>query len=242
MTSRPVVLFDIDGTLVDHRHAERAGALAFREAHPELHDLEAEAFAHLWHDTTEAHIGRYFRGEIGYEEQRLERMRALFAHVGRTPTDHEARASFAVYAATYERSYRLFPDVEGCLANLADAGARLGIVTNGVSRSQIGKLLATGIARRFGLVVCSGDLGIAKPAPRIFEVACRRMDCAAAGALYVGDSLETDALGSAATGMRGVWLDRDRTGRLAEGVQVIRDLGEVPALLAAAERSGACVA
>ena len=30
------VLFDIDETLLDHRHAEQAGALAFQKLHPEL--------------------------------------------------------------------------------------------------------------------------------------------------------------------------------------------------------------
>lgn len=241
MTARRIVFFDIDGTLVDHRHAEKLGALAFRNAHPELHGLEPETFARLWHDTTEEHIVRYFRGEIGYEEQRLERMRALFSHVGLTPSDREARSSFAIYAATYERSYRTFPDVDGCLAALA--GARLGIITNGVSRPQIGKLLATGIAGHFGLVVCSDDVGTAKPARRIFEVACNRMDCRPEDAVYVGDMLETDALASADAGMRAVLVDREGSAQVQDPrVRVVRDLQELPGILDAADRASAFVA
>ena len=55
---------------------------------------------------------------------------------------------------------------------------------------------------------------------------------------YVGDRFETDALGSAAAGMLGVWLDRAAHATDAEleraaraGVRVIHSLDEVPALL-----------
>jgi putative hydrolase of the HAD superfamily len=55
---------------------------------------------------------------------------------------------------------------------------------------------------------------------------------------YVGDRLHTDAIGAAAAGMAGIWLDRHRRASADElraagnaGVHVIQSLSEVRELL-----------
>ena len=207
--SRPrAILFDLDGTLLDHGHAERMGAIAFRYAHGDLFAMGDEAFVALWHATTEKHIDRHFAGEIGWREQRILRMRDIFAHARRPVplTDDEALAAFTDYVAAYERSWRLFDDVVPCLDALS--GTRLGIVTNGEPDPQTRKLATTGILERFETVICSGAEGVAKPAPSIFHTGCARMGCDPADALYVGDRLETDARAARRAGLAAVWLDR----------------------------------
>ena len=56
---------------------------------------------------------------------------------------------------------------------------------------------------------------------------------------YIGDRLETDAIGAAQAGMRGVWLCRDRdasaeeeVGAAGANVDILHSLSELPALLA----------
>ena len=92
---------------------------------------------------------------------------------------------------------------------------------------------------RFDHVIASEEVGVAKPGARIFEVAVEAFGVAPGEAAYVGDRLETDALGAVAAGLTGVWLDRagaatpDELERAAvAGVFVVRGLDELPGLLA----------
>ena len=121
------------------------------------------------------------------------------------------------------------------LAALAQAlpGAALGIVTNGEGEPQRAKLAAIGVADHFPVVIASAEAGVAKPDPAIFALACERLGVAPHEAAHVGDRLDLDAHGAAAAGLRGVWLDRRRTGDAAAGVTTIATLHELPAALAA---------
>ena len=89
-------------------------------------------------------------------------------------------------------------------------------------------------------MIASGDVGFAKPDARIFALACERFDVHPAQAVYVGDRLETDAVGAAGAGLTGVWLDRSGAGAVDEvaahgpaaGIPTITTLAELPGLLA----------
>jgi len=87
---------------------------------------------------------------------------------------------------------------------------RLGIITNGELDYQTAKLERLGIRDRFEHVVASGDVGVSKPDPRIFQLAVEQFgaDAAVGSAAYVGDRLHTDAVGAASAGLTGVWLHR----------------------------------
>jgi FMN phosphatase YigB (HAD superfamily) len=64
--------------------------------------------------------------------------------------------------------------------------------------------------------VFSQDVGVEKPDPAIFAVACSQAGCAPAELVHVGDSLATDVAGANAAGAVSVWLNRhgveNRTG------------------------------
>ena len=57
-------------------------------------------------------------------------------------------------------------------------------------------------------VVVSAEAGVAKPAPEIFDLALRRLQCSAERAVIVGDSPETDIAGAVRAGVRAVLIDR----------------------------------
>jgi putative hydrolase of the HAD superfamily len=118
--------------------------------------------------------------------------------------------------------------VQPCLDALSDHA--LGIVSNGSARQQRMKLEQTGILSRFAVVVGSEDVGEGKPSPAIFLAACRQLGRRPEECVYVGDRLAADARASAAVGMRGIWLDRGRSGTPC-GVEVIHSLADLPAKL-----------
>ena len=77
-----MIFFDIDGTLLDHAAAERAGALALRERHPALAAMAPDRFVERWHALAEEYVDRFLAGELSTPEQRRARLRALFVEAG----------------------------------------------------------------------------------------------------------------------------------------------------------------
>lgn len=211
------VLFDLDDTLFDHRGAAAAGVGG---------DVD------LWFALEEEHYHRYLAGELGFQEQRRERVRAFATQRGQTVDD--PAAWWDAYHARYTAAWTLHPDALPCLSALGDR--RAGIVTNGDLAAQTLKVEAVGLGHL--PLVASGELGFAKPDPRIYHEACRRLGVPPSATLYAGDRLHTDALGAASAGLRGVWIDRSGTATAAEraeaaasDVPIIRTLDALPALL-----------
>ena len=200
-----MIFFDLDDTLFDNRGAEWAAAIEFYQFHTGIFPQSPEEFAYNWHEITEKHYRRYVAGELTFLGQRRERLREIFAH-DRVLSDAEAGELIAWYFEAYARHWTLFPDVAPCL----DALSRfeLGIITNGTSRQQRQKLVATGLMDRFSVVAVSEEIGITKPDPRIFLKACTLAKADPARCWHIGDNFEADVEGSLSAGLRGVWLDR----------------------------------
>ncbi len=102
-----------------------------------------------------------------------------------------------------ELALRITPDRE-LLEALRELGVRcqLGLVSNGGSRSQRAKLRAAGLEGLFGAaIVVSGEVGLEKPDPEIFLLACRRLGREPGECLFVGDQELLDGVGARAAGM-----------------------------------------
>jgi len=227
-----LALFDLDETLFAHREAVRAGiADVLARDYPAV---DATAHQDRWDDLEEHHYSRYLTGELDYLGQRRARARGFLEPFGVTLDDTAAEQWFEDYLHGYRSAWSLYSDTLPCLERLAAAGIRTGIITNGELDFQLAKIVATGLDGRFEHIVASGELGITKPDARIFEHACALFDVPPAEALYVGDRLATDALGAAAAGLLGVWLDRDSVATPDElaraasaGVRVIHSLNDL---------------
>ncbi len=85
---------------------------------------------------------------------------------------------------------------------------KIGLITNGPSHIQRRKIERFSLAERMDLLVVSGEFGIHKPDPAIFEYALTQLDVASDEALFVGDLLEHDLRGAAAAGLPFVWFNR----------------------------------
>ncbi len=97
------------------------------------------------------------------------------------------------------------------LTALDEACVPWGIVTNGSSTSQLGKIRKLGLADRARCIVISEEVGVRKPDAEIFRLAAGRLGLAAGDILFVGDHPEADVVGAANAGMRTAWLHRGRT-------------------------------
>ena len=84
------------------------------------------------------------------------------------------------------------------------------VVTNGTVAQQERKLRHTGLDREVAGWVVSEGVGLRKPDPAIFQVAAARAGQSLAGAMMIGDSAQADVGGARAAGVRAVWLHRGR--------------------------------
>jgi len=122
------------------------------------------------------------------------------AEVGH-PSDDDARRLFEVYTAARFAATRPFAGVPDLLNDLKGR-YQLGVVSNG--NTYPGRVGLGGI---FSFVILAQDCGIAKPDPRIFELALNKCGRSAAQVVHVGDSLESDVQGANGCGIRSVWLN-----------------------------------
>ena len=87
----------------------------------------------------------------------------------------------------------------------------------------------TGILELVDGVVTSAEVGAAKPDPRVFERALAIAGVEPGEALHAGDKVDNDVEGARAAGVRAVLVQRE--GDPPAGVEAIRSLRELPALL-----------
>ncbi len=228
------VLFDLDGTLIDHR---AAAAIALRTSLGRPGQADSAEPANLevrWFSLERSHMDAFLAGKCTFAEQRRQRLREFLPELGISPgSDRELDAWFAGYASTYEANWAPYGDVEACVAELlsSDVHPKLGVLTNGEHTQQCAKIDRCNLRKYFADVLVSEDLGYAKPARECFVEACRRLRVAPQETVYVGDMVNVDARAATSAGLYGVWLERNGT-RSDEYHPRIESLAEVPTLVA----------
>jgi putative hydrolase of the HAD superfamily len=122
-----------------------------------------------------------------------------------------AEHAFEVFfAARHELEF--FPEVVDALRRLATRYPLLAL-SNGNA-----EIARTALAPWFHGAISAREFGVGKPDPRIFHEACRRLGCAPAEVLHVGDDLELDVLAARSAGLQAYWLRRE-PGDPAEAVE-----------------------
>ncbi|WP_063729353.1 HAD family hydrolase [Streptomyces sp. RTd22] len=205
------VLFDLDGTLLDHDAASDAAVAATVLAQGDLPGVEPAQIVRWWRELETSAMDRYLAGEVTFQEQRRLRVTGLAERCGLGRwSDEQADAWFVRYLACYESEWRAYPDALPALRSLADRPERLqlGVVTNGDADQQRRKIARIGLADWLPHVTASSQAGAAKPEPAIFRSACADLGLPVERVVYVGDRLRTDAKAATEAGLRGVWLDR----------------------------------
>jgi putative hydrolase of the HAD superfamily len=158
----------------------------------------------LWaafHDIPEYAPSR--TGRLGDAHYRAGVARALARHLG---TEGAQRL-----LGEWDRAQRGEPHVEPEMATLLGrlrGRVRLGLLSN-AGAGAARRLAEVGVAALFDDVVCSGDVGLAKPDPAIYRLAASRLGVEPSEAVFV-DDMERNVAGAAAAGMRAHLHHRSR--------------------------------
>ena len=221
------IFFDADGTLFDYDAAEAA---ALRGAF-ECCELPFETRIGARYSEINAAIWREFElGEIHQDELKTLRFDRLFEEVG-------LRCEAAVFSGHYlqilGRQTTLLAGAEEFLRSLP-GGLRLLLITNGLAEVQVPRFAESSIRDCFSEIVISGEIGLAKPDPAIFDFAFERIGRPARDrVLMIGDNLGSDILGGVNYGIDTCWYNPagQTNGHQVEPTFEIRELDEILDLL-----------
>ncbi|MDX8045869.1 HAD family hydrolase [Gracilibacillus sp. S3-1-1] len=222
-----MIFFDIDGTLLDHDRAEKLAAVDFHKQYYLQLNVDEKEFVQKWFQLSHQYFDLFLQKQLSFAEQRRLRIKGIF---GQQLSNQQADDLFQEYLLYYKRNWSIFDDVIPCLENLQQAGHRLGIITNGEKAQQLEKLQTVGIETYFEHILTSSEVGVAKPTPKIFHIACKQANVNTAECYYIGDRLKTDAEASQKAGMFGIWLNREQK-ILETDVKQLQQLAELVGLL-----------
>ncbi|WP_111807981.1 pyrimidine 5'-nucleotidase [Aeromonas allosaccharophila] len=194
------VLFDLDETLLDFPVAE---ALARTLT---IYGVEADNAAMAqYHTINHGLWQQYNDGEIDATALQQTRF-ALFAQ----QIDADPMAMNNTFLA---QIVALSMPLEGVLDTLQQlrSKVRMGIITNGFSVPQRGRLGKLGWSEWFEPLVISDEIRVTKPDPAIFQHTLSLMGQPdPARVLMVGDNPKTDIAGAAAQGLATCWYNPER--------------------------------
>ncbi len=175
-----LVLFDLDGTLVDSA-PDLAGA---------LNDLRAElSLAAVPYERLRPRVGTGARGMLGA---------GLDVHPGDEAFETLRERFLNLYEQRMTRLTRPFDAVQRLLGGLERKGLRWGIVTNKAERFALPLVAALGLDLRAAAVVAGDTTPHAKPHPAPLLEAARRAGVLPVRCVYVGDDLRDVQAGRAA--------------------------------------------
>jgi putative hydrolase of the HAD superfamily len=220
-----MIFFDIDGTLIDHKKAEFIGVNCFYEEYSNLFELGVNDFYNYWCIISDKHFMQFLKGEISFDQQRINRIKDVFSLSGIELSDYEANEKFMVYLHHYEESLLPYDDVLPCLNKLKNI--RLGIISNGDLKQQTLKLSKIGFGGVFEVIVAASDVGVSKPDTGIFKIACEKAKSNVRDCYYIGDDLQIDILPCIKAGMKGIWINRNNVQQTYDGIKMIRTLEEL---------------
>ncbi len=223
------VIFDLDDTLIDHASAIRDAVKALYAERPELADKYPDegSFERAWIEVQDKHYPSYLRGSLTHAEQKILRIRELWQPLSNL-SEEQCFNIYDHFQLLYAQKWQVFPDAVPCLENLFPL--KLGLITNGYE-NQRRKLELDELHKWFQIVVISSEVGMAKPDPRIFKMACAALGVSPGEAIYVGDLYDLDVQGAQGAGLFPVWLRRKADHIETPGVQTIRSLNELSSLI-----------
>ena len=183
------VIFDLWQTLVpwDLDEANR-----FYDQMADAVGVEQARFREIWH------AGRRER-EIG---PIADYLRALIAELG---VDGDLDGLIELRRDWAKRTLVPRPDALETLAELRRRGHRLGLIS--VCSEDVPNVWDdTPLAGTLDETIFSCDVGVSKPDPRIYEIACERLEVEAAECLFIGDGANDELPGAERVGMTAVQL------------------------------------
>ena len=204
-----LVLFDLDGTLVDKDH--RSKALA-KTRYTAIRRLAGEEAAKRWAYYSGVDIDSFTVDENGplSKAPRNEDLTVATTAIwlnGLNWFKAKEIATEAYRMADLEQSQsyksKLIPGTEDALKKMHATGLQLGIATNGSGKTAREIMTYNRVEGLFDVYIGADEVAEGKPEPDLIIEACRRVGLKPSMSVYVGDEL-VDAVAGTGAGVAGI--------------------------------------
>ena len=225
--TRPIVLLDLDNTILDFNKAEHKalGRALSAQGLPFSDEIAAR-----YHMINARHWEMLEDGILTRAEVLVRRYEALFRELG---VAGDAQRTQALYEGFLAEGHWFMPGAEALLEALSGK-ARLFICSNGVQFVQDGRIASAGIAPYFEKIFISEHMDGNKPERRFFESCFREIPgFDRARAIILGDSLTSDIRGGRNAEILSCWYNpqgKENPGSIRPDYE-IRELAEFAGLL-----------
>ena len=212
------IFFDLDHTLWDYDRSSKETLLEIFES-LDLKDyaISKQEYLQTFYDVNNQLWHQYNHGEIDREYIKKRRFAEIFERL-EVDTSHSEEASSYFLHHCSTKPY-LIEDALTALRYLHER-YQLHIITNGFTDSQTNKLVHSGIADFFEVVVTSESTGAKKPSPEIFFHSIEKAKASVSNSTMIGDNPRTDILGAKEIGMSTVLFDPSGSKRSLADVSI----------------------
>ena len=217
------IIFDYGGTLANSKTPwDNVSEKAVKRLSLDGIDIKAIDFQNAIMDTVEWRRTIHTEGREVNSHEFFNHALGILGHsASRDATDE---LEMYVYEAG---ETEWLTDLEKLLSSLS-GNYKIALLSNAWLEAPRQMLRDKGYGRWFDVMVCSYDIGIPKPDPRIFQHTLNLLEVEASEAVMVGDSIKADIEGAINAGLEHVWVDNDGTGEWkGHSVKNISDLPEL---------------
>jgi putative hydrolase of the HAD superfamily len=190
------VVFDLFGTLV--YEFPRSDWDEWLEASAAVLEVDPDAYKDAWSATAiERQTGRV--GDMA------EHVRTLAARAGGWPTDAQLAEALELRAALYRKWFEPRPGAVQVVQELRRRGMPTALISMCAPDTPT-LWRASVFANSIDVEVFSCEVGLRKPEPEIYLLACERLGVDPTRCLYVGDGSYGELTGASALGMHAVLI------------------------------------
>ncbi|WP_411169369.1 YjjG family noncanonical pyrimidine nucleotidase [Clostridium sp. MB05] len=200
-----IIIFDADETLFDFRKSEK---YAFENTMLEF-NMEYDEAYHLkiYSDINKIIWNEFEEGLISQEKLKTERFKRLSDKLNIHFDEIKFSESYLKHLSNASFLY----DDSIPLIEILSEDYRLSIITNGLNDVQDNRIRKSIISNYFEDIIISEVVKVAKPDPKIFELALNNINHTdKSKVLMVGDSLTSDIQGGINFGIDTCWYNPNR--------------------------------
>lgn len=193
MENIKAVIFDLDNTILDRARTFRNFTLS----------LVSLYFQHL------AEKDNVVNRIIELDEDGYKDKKTLFTELlEELPwlTKPDVSELMTYYSIHYVKNALLMESAEEMMRYVHQK-YKMGLITNGKTDIQYGKMDRLGIRNQFDFILVSEEAGVKKPDVKIFNMAIEKLNLSPEQCLYVGDHPINDIEGASKAGMKTIWFE-----------------------------------
>ena len=194
---KPVLAFDVYGTLIDPFHMEEHLRAAFGE--------RAKEASELWRSKQLEYTFRraLMKKYRDFDECTAQALRFVSAQLGVKLSEEAQKKLLGKYL-----QLPAYPDVAAALHEVAAQGSTIAACSNGAQGAVRELLDHAGVLARFSKIVSVDPIRTFKPDPAVYEYLAAKLHVQKKK-IWLISSNPFDVIGAKACGLRTVWVRRD---------------------------------